>query len=68
MENKELKPALLSGCPVVYNGITYKCVSAIIYRRNGHKVDVAVELMDKHKNSVTLANPARVKRKENENE
>lgn len=33
MTNDEAKNALMSGCPVVYQDIEYKCVSAIIYRK-----------------------------------
>lgn len=61
MTNEELKAALFSGCPVEHNGIVYKCVSGIIYRNKGGKLDISAELMDKNLNSVSIVNPARVK-------
>lgn len=60
MTNEELKAALFSGCPVEHNGITYKCVSAIIYRNNGGKLGVSAELLDKNLNSVSIVEPGRV--------
>ena len=33
MNNADLKNALLSGEPVLFNGMRYDCVSGIIYRR-----------------------------------
>lgn len=61
MTNEELKAALFSGCPVEHNGIVYKCVSGIIYRNKGGKLDISAELMDKNLNSVSIVNPKRVK-------
>ncbi len=61
MTNEELKAALFSGCPVKHNGIVYKCVSGIIYRNKGGKLDISAELMDKNLNSVSIVNPERVK-------
>ncbi len=61
MTNEELKAALFSGCPVEHNGIVYKCVSGIIYRNKGGKLDISAELMDKNLNSVSIVNPERVK-------
>lgn len=61
MTNEELKAALFSGCPVEHNGIVYKCVSGIIYRNKGGKLDISAELMDKNLNSVSIAKPERVK-------
>nr|DAP39812.1 MAG TPA: hypothetical protein [Caudoviricetes sp.] len=61
MTNEELKAALFSGCSVEHNGITYKCVSAIIYRNRGGKLDISAELLDKNTNSISIVNPARVK-------
>lgn len=66
MTNEELKAALFSGCPVVadsplYGKIEYKCVSAIIYRNKGGKLDISAELLDKNNNSVSIVNPANIK-------
>lgn len=60
MTNADAKNALLSGSPVEYQGIEYKCISAVIYRIKGvgkKKVIVpSVELTDKTAEySVTIA-------------
>lgn len=63
MNNEDLRAALLSGEPVIYKGIIYSCVSAIIYRKNKKGgVYMQVELADKNGNSVTIAAPDRIKR------
>lgn len=62
MTNEELKAALFSGCPVEHDRVTYKCVSAIIYRNRGGKLDISAELLDKNNNSISIVNPARVKK------
>lgn len=61
MTNEQLKEALFSGCQVEHNKIIYKCVSGIIYRSKGGKLDISAELMDRNGNSVSVVNPARVK-------
>ena len=61
MTNEQLKEALFSGCQVEHNNIIYKCVSGIIYRNKGGKLDISAELMDKNGNSVSIVNPAKVK-------
>lgn len=61
MTNEELKAALFSCCPVEHNGIVYKCVSGIIYRNKGGKLDISAELLDKNNNSISIVNPAKVK-------
>lgn len=60
MTNDELKAALFSGCQVMHNGITYQCVSAIIYRYKGGKLAITAELTDKNNNSVSIVEPSRV--------
>ena len=58
MTNEELKQALMSKCEVKHKGITYKCVSAIIYRNRDGKIDVSVELTDRKQNkSVSIVDP-----------
>lgn len=61
LTNEQLKEALFSGCQVEHNGIIYKCVSGIIYRNKGGKLDISAELMDKNNNSISIVNPAKVK-------
>lgn len=66
MNSLQAKHALTSECPVICQGITYKCVSAIIYRKNKNKrvnkkIQWSVELTDKTAaHSVTIAPPERV--------
>lgn len=62
MELAELKEAFRSGAPVVCEGITYGCISALIYRRAGGQSIVQAELSDRNGNSVTIAPPNRVER------
>lgn len=57
MTNEELKEALMSGCEVKYQNITFKCVYGIIYRNKDGKIDVSAELMDKNNNSVCIVDP-----------
>ena len=54
MTNEEAKNAFLSGVAVKCKGIRYKCISAIIYRKdkNGN-VLVSAEMIEAH--SVTIA-------------
>lgn len=56
MTNEEVKKALFDESPVEHKGIQYKCITAIIYRRKSEKeVIVLAELMDRNKNSVSIA-------------
>lgn len=63
MSTSELDVALRSREPVICDGVEYAYISAIIYRHgeNG-QIIIQAELRDKSNNSVTVANPARVKR------
>ena len=64
MTNEELKNALLTKCPISWNGIDYSHVSAIIYRLDDKgKIKVSAELMDKNNHSVTIADAAKVTQK-----
>lgn len=60
MNIKELNPAMMSEVPVTYNGIEYKRISAIIFRKAKEGKFVQVELEDKKVHSVTIADPNRV--------
>ena len=65
MTNAEAKEALFTGCPVEYMGIEYLCISALILRvAEDGKPYMQVELLDKNKNSVTIARAMNVARKE----
>lgn len=64
MTNEQIKDAMLSEEPVEFNGIEYRCIQGIIYRRHPRKKDaikIQVELMDKHKNCIVIADPRKVK-------
>lgn len=54
MTSEEIKDALLKKYPVIAGGIEYKCVTAVIYRESNGRITVSGELLDKHKNSVTI--------------
>ena len=62
MTNEELKKALFEETPVKFGGITYEKVTAIIYRKKENGVAVSAELLDRCKNSVTIAEAERVER------
>lgn len=66
MNNEELKNALFSGCPVEHNGIEYKCVSAIIYRNKGGKLEISAEVADKKSNSVCIVGIEKLREVSNE--
>lgn len=58
MTNEELKEALMSQCEVKHKGITYKCVSAIIYRNRDGKIDISAEVTDRKQNkSISIVDP-----------
>ena len=61
LTNEQLKEALFSGCQVEHRGIIYKCVSGIIYRNKGGKLDISAELLDKNGNSVSIVEPYLIK-------
>jgi hypothetical protein len=63
MNHAELKEALMTEEPVIYCGIEFKRVSAIIYRNDGKKTFIQAELLDKNLNSVSIAMPGRISRK-----
>ena len=56
MTNSEAKDALKYRTPVLYNNTEYLYISAIIYRYDkNHNLIISVELADKCKHSVTIA-------------
>jgi hypothetical protein len=56
MTNNEAKIALENRTPVIFNGIEYSYISAIIYRYDkNHNLVISAELTDKNKRSVTIA-------------
>lgn len=57
MNNQELKESLLQRSPVVFRGVGYARISAIIYRAENGQIVVSAELMDKSGKSVTIADP-----------
>ena len=64
MTSDEAKVALRDRTPVVCGGIEYKYISAIIYRYNDKgQFLISAELLDKRKNSVTVARMEDVKLK-----
>ena len=55
--NSEAKTALLEECQVVYAGITYQKITALIYRKTGRgkHVQVSAELLDRNGRAVVIA-------------
>ena len=69
MTNDEAKTALFKRTPVVYQGIKYSYISAIIYRRDENfNLVISAELRDKCRNSVTIAKLKDVTSYDNENQ
>ena len=60
MTNSELKDALMDGRKVVFGGIEYDRVNAIIYRQKDGGIDVTAELLDRHQNCVVIASPVKI--------
>ncbi len=60
MTNEEAKAAFLNKTPVESQGITYLCISALIYRIKDGKIVLTLELQDKSRNSVTIQSCERV--------
>ena len=66
MTSEEIKKAMHSRTPVVYDGIVYKCISAYIYRMaenpatRGFKPILQVELLDRNGGSVVIASPNKI--------
>lgn len=56
MTNDEAKKALFERTPVIFNGLDYAYISAIIYRYDTKgNLLVSAELLDKNGRSVTIA-------------
>ena len=68
MVRAEYMAAFRLGAPVVFRGIRYRCISAVVCRRminksqsmDAPRLYVELELLDNCGHSVTLANPAEV--------
>lgn len=56
MTNEQAKQALQNRTPIIYRGIEYAYISAIIYRYDDKgRFLVSAELKDKKANSITIA-------------
>lgn len=64
MTPEELKQAMIDEIPVTHNGIDYKRVTGIIYRKRGNAAIIQAELLDENGRSLTYAAPKRVSRLE----
>ncbi|MEE0100608.1 MAG: hypothetical protein U0I48_02550 [Acutalibacteraceae bacterium] len=62
MTPAELKQAMIDEIPVTHNGIDYKRVTGIIYRKRGNAAIIQAELLDKNGRSFTYAAPKKVSR------
>ena len=69
MTHAEAKAAFMEECPVVYDGVTYQRISALIYRKNhtGRGLRVQAELKDRNNHSVVIVSPERITLAEGEN-
>lgn len=55
MTNDELKKAMYEETPVMFNGIVYDKITAIIYRKKGDSITVSAELLDRSKYCIVVA-------------
>ncbi len=53
---------MIDEIPVTHNGIDYKRVTGIIYRKRGNAAIIQAELLDKNGRSFTYAAPKKVSR------
>lgn len=60
MTNAELKEALMDKRKVVFDGIEYTRVNAIIYRERNGNVIVTAELLDKNNDCVVIVPTHRI--------
>ena len=62
MSHDERKAAFNAESPVVFNGIRYKRISALIYRKNpiGAGMVIQAELLDQNYNAVLIVSPERI--------
>ena len=65
MTGVELKAALLEECPVIYAGITYQKVTALIYRKagKGTRIQISAELLDRNGRAVVIAPAGKIERR-----
>ncbi|MBE6671611.1 MAG: hypothetical protein E7593_05355 [Ruminococcaceae bacterium] len=66
MTGEDLKEALLSGIPVIYNDIVNgdiecKCVCAIVYTNNNGKIRCSAELLDNNLKGHYSCSPERIR-------
>lgn len=68
MTHDEVKAAFKAECPVMFNGIRYRRVSALIYRKNptGAGLTIQAELLDQNYHAVLIVSPERIERAKEE--
>jgi len=68
MTKIEASKAFNQGREVIYDGIDYQYISAVIYRKNPRQgkagIRMQLELMDRTSRAVVIADPERVREKE----
>lgn len=69
MTHEEVKAAFKAESPVMFNGVRYRRVSALIYRKNptGAGMIMQAELLDQNYRSVLIVSPERIERAKEEN-
>ena len=69
MTGEEARNALFRKTPVIFNGIEYSYITAIIYKcDNDNNLYVSAELLDKNKRSVIIAKLKDVTTHDNQNQ
>ena len=62
MTHEEVKAAFKAECPVMFNGVRYRRISALIYRKNptGAGMIIQAELLDQNYKAVVIVSPERI--------
>ncbi len=62
MTHEEVKAAFKSECHVMFNGVRYRRISALIYRKNptGAGMIIQAELLDQNYKAVVIVSPERI--------
>ena len=63
MTTNELIQLINEECSVTYNGIEYKKVTALTYKKIRDRIRLVAELLDKCENSVTIVPAEKIERK-----
>lgn len=67
MNSTAAKKLMIAESSVFYNGVEYDKIQSLIFKKTENGIKACVELIDKNKNSITVAFLKDIKSEENEN-